>query len=147
MKLVYIAGPYTAATDEEIEANILAAEELARRIIARTDKVACLVPHSIGRNFKRGPGSPQYWYDATLRMLEPCDALITVGNWRASKGTRNEVIASHECCRSVRRRGSGCPLRSSLASTRTTCATRRLPGSPIRTGAFWARLIWPGTSE
>ena len=96
MILAYVAGPYTADTDEAIEANILAAEAVARELIERTDsKVSPIIPHSIGRNFKHGPGDYQYWIAATLEMLKPCDCLVTVPGWERSSGARGEV----EWCR------------------------------------------------
>lgn len=88
---VYVAGCFTAPTEEQIEANILAAEAVAAEILRHTDQIVCVVPHSLGRMFKRGPGSPQYWYDATLSLLTRCDALVLVPGWESSSGTRNEV--------------------------------------------------------
>jgi hypothetical protein len=93
MILVYIAGPFTAETSEQIEENINRAEELAREIIAQTDRVACLVPHSMGRNF-HGPkavGSAQYWYDATMTMASRCDACLMLRGWERSEGSVREM--------------------------------------------------------
>ncbi len=94
---IYIAGPFSAPTAAEIENNILAAEatmaEALRHPNFRQD-ISFIVPHSIGRNFKFGPGSPEYWYKATESMLLGCDGLLLVAGsaWRKSKGTRNEIL-------------------------------------------------------
>jgi hypothetical protein len=89
---VYIAGRFTAPTEEEIEQNILAAEAVAREIISASDRFVCLVPHSLGRMFKRGPGYPDYWYRATASMLHRCDAILMVEGWKWSKGSIAEKI-------------------------------------------------------
>lgn len=93
---VYVAGPFTAPNDEQIETNILAAEVVASEVISRTYRIVCVVPHSLGRTFKRGPGSPDYWYRATLSLLTRCDALLLVPGWEDSKGTRAEVAWCRE---------------------------------------------------
>lgn len=90
MKHVYIAGPFTAKTDIECEANIVRAEAAAASIIAADPEVVCIIPHAIGRNFKHGPGTPQYWYDATMSMLSRCDAIVMLPGWEGSKGSVRE---------------------------------------------------------
>jgi len=91
MILVYIAGPFTADTDEEIDANIDAAEKVAAQLIGSSERFAAIVPHSLGRNFKHGPGSPKYWYKVTMQMAKSCDVILTVPGWEKSKGSLNEV--------------------------------------------------------
>lgn len=88
MKLIYIAGKFTAATAPEIERNIDRAEAMARELIEQTESVAVLVPHSLGRRFMAGPGSPEYWYRATLEMASRCDAVLLVPGWTESRGVR-----------------------------------------------------------
>lgn len=91
MILVYIAGAFTASTSEGIDANIDAAEKVAAQLIGSSDRFAVICPHSLGRNFKDGPGSPRYWYDATMTMAKACDVVLTVPGWEKSKGAINEV--------------------------------------------------------
>lgn len=88
---VYIAGPYTAPTPEEIDANIDAAEKVVAQIIGSSERFAVLCPHSLGRNFKDGPGSPDYWYRATMAMAQDCDVCVTVPGWERSRGSVAEV--------------------------------------------------------
>jgi hypothetical protein len=90
MILAYIAGRFTGADDIQVELNIRAAEDAARRVISSTELVACLVPHSIGRYFKQGPGSPAYWYAATMEMCERCDCILMVPGWETSSGSVRE---------------------------------------------------------
>lgn len=90
MRLIYIAGPFTAVTPWGIEANIRAAEDFAAGIIAATEEVSCVVPHSMGRHFVGRAGSPAYWYAATMRQLEACDGVAFVEGWWESTGSRAE---------------------------------------------------------
>lgn len=93
--LVYIAGPFTAADDLEIERNIVAAELRAKRVIEYTT-AAPIVPHSLGRSFKN-IGDPLFWYDVTLELLRRCDALLLPEEpWESSKGTRQEVFEAEK---------------------------------------------------
>jgi hypothetical protein len=91
MILVYIAGPFTADTPEEIDANIDAAEKVAAQIIGSSERFSVICPHSLGRNFKDGPGSPEYWYKATMTMAKTCDVVVTVPGWEKSRGSIKEV--------------------------------------------------------
>lgn len=90
MKLVYLAGPFTASTPWGIEENIRAAESAAACILARRDDVALIVPHSIGRHFVGRAGTPGYWYAATMRMLEACEVIVMIDGWQKSSGSREE---------------------------------------------------------
>lgn len=97
MILVYVAGPFTALDSfgrpdlPKVEINIRNAEGMARRVIQRSDRFACLVPHSIGRYFVEGPGSPDYWYAATMEMANRCDCALMVPGWESSTGSKREL--------------------------------------------------------
>lgn len=91
MILVYIAGPFTADTPEDVDANIDAAEKVAAQIIGSSSKFVVIVPHSLGRSFKDGPGSPDYWYRATMTVAKQCDVVVTVPGWERSRGSGAEV--------------------------------------------------------
>lgn len=91
MILTYLAGPFTASTPWEIEVNIRAAEEAAELILKARDDVSLIVPHSLSRCFVGRAGTPQYWYDATMRMLEACEAVVMIDRWQHSTGARNEL--------------------------------------------------------
>ncbi len=96
MILCYVAGPFTASDLDVVEANVLAAENVARTVIRGSGVVACLVPHSIGRMFASGPGSPEYWYAATLEMANRCDCAIMVPGWEKSTGSKREKAMFEE---------------------------------------------------
>lgn len=89
MKIAYIAGAFTAPTDEGIERNILRAERVAG--IAISLGLAPIIPHSIGRSFKQGPGDYEFWCAATLEMLQRSDVVFVVPGYEKSKGTLAEI--------------------------------------------------------
>lgn len=92
MILAYLAGPFTADTPWGIERNIRAAEDAAELILTHRSDVSLIVPHMMGRNFVGRAGTPEYWYAATMRMLEACEAVVMLDNWQRSLGSRNEFL-------------------------------------------------------
>ena len=88
MILGYVIGPFSAATPDEVEANIREAERLGRLIADMG--VVPLVPHSIGRHMQ-SVRSYQWWMDATGEMLSRCDLAITAPGWHESRGSIVEV--------------------------------------------------------
>jgi hypothetical protein len=87
VKLVFIAGPYTAPTAWDIEQNIRNAESVAYKIAMGGGMPVC--PHSNTRFF-HGLLTPEFWYEGTLSLLRRCDAVMMFGMWRESKGARLE---------------------------------------------------------
>lgn len=88
MKVVYICGPFTGPNAWEIEQNIRLAEEIGL-VVARLGAMP-LIPHANTRFFF-GQCTPEFWYTGTMELLTRCDALITVGDWKHSVGSVNEV--------------------------------------------------------
>jgi len=87
MKVVYIAGPFTAPTPHEIEYNIRDAEYVGLEVAALG--MSALVPHSVGR-FAVGTFDEAYWYEATMAQLRKCDAVMMVPGWEESIGAKQE---------------------------------------------------------
>jgi hypothetical protein len=88
MKLVYVAGPYTAATPWEVEQNIRRAEEVGLSV-ARLGRMP-VIPHSMCRFF-HGQQTSEFWYEGTLMLLSKCDEIILVDGWTKSKGTLADI--------------------------------------------------------
>ena len=89
MKVVYIAGRFTAPTAWEIEQNVRQAEALAVEV-ARLGAMP-LCPHTNSRFFFGLTGTTaEFWYEGTMELLRRCDALIYVPGWEGSKGTLAE---------------------------------------------------------
>jgi len=87
VKVVYVAGPFSALTPEGVEAHIQAAEEWGRQI-ADLGAVP-LVPHSIGRHMQQIQNYA-WWTDATLELMDRADAVFFLPGWTESPGSRGE---------------------------------------------------------
>jgi nucleoside 2-deoxyribosyltransferase len=92
VKLIYIAGPYTAPTPEGVAANIERARKAACRCIERGWAVICPHTNSAGMD-KYGH---EYWYAADLEMLGRCDAMYVLLNYERSRGTLAEIRFARE---------------------------------------------------
>jgi hypothetical protein len=88
MKLVYVAGPFRAASAWDIEENIRRAERLALEVWRMG--AACICPHTNTRFFQ-GAADDRVWLDGDLEILRRCDAMILTPDWRRSSGARAEV--------------------------------------------------------
>jgi len=95
MKFVYIAGPYSAKSDDwrsyfEIDANIRAAEEVAAELA--NAGVGFFCPHTHSAHFEvfaRGTYA-KFWYELDMRFLEACDAILMLPRWIDSVGSKAE---------------------------------------------------------
>jgi hypothetical protein len=87
-KLVYIAGPFRAASQWRQEQNIRRAEEVALEVWRAGGVAIC--PH-LNTRFFGGELPDQAWLDGDLEILRRCDALVTVDGWKSSEGAVAEV--------------------------------------------------------
>jgi len=88
MQLVYIAGPFRAATAWEIEQNVRRAEELALEVARAGAMPVC--PHTNTRFF-HGQCTDEFWLAGTLELLRRCDAVVAAYGWERSSGSRAEI--------------------------------------------------------
>lgn len=91
MVLVYIAGPYSAATQAGIEENVKAAQKLGAEVMAAfPGKILAIVPHSAGKGLE-DQGDYKFWIAATLELMGRCDGVVLRHNWSNSAGAVGEV--------------------------------------------------------
>lgn len=88
MKVVYIAGPFRAGDSWSREQNIRRAEEAALNVWRIG--CACICPHTNTRFFD-GAAPDSVWLEGDLEILLRCDAVLMVGNFKASKGAMEEM--------------------------------------------------------
>src|SRR5262245_24540181 len=93
MIVVYIAGPYRAATEYQVLQNIRRAEEVALRVWKAG--AACICPHK-NTAFFGGAADDSVWLEGDLAIISRCDAVVCVPGWQASAGARGEVELARE---------------------------------------------------
>lgn len=88
--LVYLSGPYSGKNYNEIERNILTAEYFADLLWAKGFGVFC--PHSNTRHMELRVPSVTYeqYMNADSMLLNACDAVLMLPDWRNSKGATVE---------------------------------------------------------
>lgn len=92
MKLVYIAGPFRAANDNGVEANIGRAEALGLEVAKLG--ASPVIPHANTRSLHHHIDE-DFMLAATLELMRRCDALVLVEGWQGSQGTRDEMCEAH----------------------------------------------------
>lgn len=95
IRVVYVAGPYSAKTREGVEANIRRAELLGLEVAKLG---ACpLIPHTNTSAPEFEAAQPYtFWIDATAELLRRCDAVIFTPDWGQSSGARGENLLAAE---------------------------------------------------
>ncbi len=87
--LVYVAGPYSAATRAKVEVNIARATGYGLEI-ARMGGMP-VVPHSNTSDDRYAQTQPyEFWMLGTAKLLRACDAVFMMPTWRASSGAQAE---------------------------------------------------------
>lgn len=96
-KVIYLAGPYTAKTKEQVELNCLTAQFEARVVFSKGHTP--IVPHT---NFVFA--DPNDWrgvMNACLDLIHRVDAVLMLPNWETSLGARCERYAAYATGRTV----------------------------------------------
>lgn len=93
MIVVYIGGPFRAATAYKVFQNINKAEALAYEVWAAGMVAIC--PHNNTRHFD-GELTDSVWLDGDLELLKRSDAMILVEGWERSKGASAEVAFAQD---------------------------------------------------
>jgi hypothetical protein len=93
MKVVYVAGPFTARDMWQVRKNVHCAEFWGFEI-AEAGGVP-LMPTSNTEHFY-GTLTAKFWYDATMELLHRCDAIFMLPGWNLSKDARAEYDRAKE---------------------------------------------------
>ena len=86
--MAYIAGPYRAETAWGIDQNIQAARRVSASLWEHG--IANFCPHANTAHFD-GIAPDEVFLEGGLIMLRRCDAVVLVGKWWESAGTRAEI--------------------------------------------------------
>ncbi len=90
--LIYVSGPYRAATDAKVLDNISAAWNDAVQLWKAGAAVIC--PHTNTTNasdpFLNAGMTAKEWIEGDLVMIERCDAIYMRTGWKDSKGATEE---------------------------------------------------------
>jgi len=95
--VVYVAGPYRAATPETVKLNVARAEKVAQDLLWRGYNVIC--PHTMMHGWENSDLGDEDFLRNGLALLARCDAVYVVaraartsdGAWFVSEGTRAEI--------------------------------------------------------
>lgn len=90
--LVFISGPYSASSRQQIAKHIREAELIARKLVHEGFYFLC--PHLNSAQMHNIPQPTEFWYRMYLRLLEQCDALLLIGAWQKSAGCTLEVASA-----------------------------------------------------
>jgi hypothetical protein len=93
MRVIFVSGPFRAATAWEIEQNVRRAETLALEVWRAGFAAIC--PHTNTRFFD-GAAPDRLWLDGDIEILRRCDALILVPGWERSSGSVHEVAVAND---------------------------------------------------
>ena len=95
MKVVYVAGPFRAASTFvpghqdmfAVQQNVMRAMELSLEVWRLGAVAVC--PHS-NTMFFTGSAEDKVWLDGDLELLARCDAVLMTPDWAKSSGARAE---------------------------------------------------------
>lgn len=91
MRLIYLAGPYRAATIAGVVANIAAARAAALEVVREGHYP--VTPH-LNTGLMDGEAADEHFLLGALTMMLRCDEVRLLPGWRASEGTCLEVAAA-----------------------------------------------------
>lgn len=87
--IIYVAGPYSADTQDGIDRNVAAARDAGIELLRRGH--VPLVPHTMTHNWDHGTGLEyEHFILADLRLLARCDAVLMLPGWNSSHGAIGE---------------------------------------------------------
>lgn len=89
MKLVFVAGPFTAPLPAEVAYNIRQARAVAR-IVASVSGLFPVVTHNLSDGLAL-IGDYEFWLCGAIAILRKSDAVVMVPGWQGSTGSTAAV--------------------------------------------------------
>lgn len=86
--LIYVSGPYSAPTPEEVAANVERARAAACELMRLGYAVIC--PHTMTAGWEREGLTYEQFIAADLEIVRRCDAVLLLPGWEDSKGALAE---------------------------------------------------------
>ena len=87
--IIYVAGPYRADNEWQVEENIREAEKYALMLWEAGFTAIC--PHKNTAHFGGAHGLPDdVWLDGDLTIIARCNGLLLLPRWLDSEGTKQE---------------------------------------------------------
>jgi len=93
MDVIYIAGPYRAKSEWQLEGFIQHAEKVAIKLWQEGWAVIC--PHKNTAHFG-GTCDDDVWLKGYIEILKRCDAIYMLRDWRQSSGATAELAVAIE---------------------------------------------------
>lgn len=94
IKLMYISGKYTGQNKKEVAENISLASAAGKNIIDMYPGYFPIIPHNNTAHFEdhvyQTDIDYDYWLNGYIELLERCDAIYMLRNWRESNGAMKE---------------------------------------------------------
>jgi hypothetical protein len=92
--ILYIAGPYRAATPYRIQQKIEAARAVALKYW-KTGEYAVICPHA-NTALMDGEAPDEVWLAGDIEIMKRCDGVVMLPNWKESAGAREEHRVAKE---------------------------------------------------
>lgn len=93
---IYVAGPYTANSQEEINRNIERADETGKQLVMKGHYP--FIPHKQTAQWEKDERlTYEHFIALDLAWIEVCDAIIMIGDWKNSNGAREEYYYAIRC--------------------------------------------------
>ena len=93
MKVIYVAGPYRAQSEDEVFNNIVHAREVAVELWQAGWAVICPHTNSFFMGTRLGDDC---FIEGDLEILSRCDAVYMMSNYEGSEGAKLELAKAKE---------------------------------------------------
>lgn len=95
MNLIYVAGPYTSDKSHIVDLNMLKAKHAS--IDLWRLGWAVITPHLNSGRFEAYKDlTYEMFANGTMEMMERCDAVFMLNDWKESKGAKAELVRASQ---------------------------------------------------